>query len=321
MAPAPSKTQRAPVVSALVSSVATGVRSTRGRGRRLPQTDPRLVAVADLDPAPGDGRHPESLGGRVHRGAVQRRAAPTPPRPASGWVTSTRTIARSCSGRSSMLAHPSARARARRVEGVGLVRPQRPVALGVLDQRGQDPQRLGGGPRRAVHDVASRGGHAEHRARPARRRRGRRPRTPPARPGDRSPRRSRPPAPPRRGAARGRRPGPRHTAAPARSRRRRRSGRWRPLRRRRAAASRRARARRTIPAETSCHSSSGVGVPGQCDNVHTVPGRGAPSTMTWRRPAEEPGRDVAQRRSPGPRLSHPCRTGRRSAGRGRGRGG
>ena len=74
----------------------------------------------------------------------------------------------------------------------------------------------------------------------------------------------------------------------------------------------RPRGRATAPPGWAC--------PGQCDNVPTVPGRGAPSTMTCGCPrGGRPGRSrIAAAR--GRRPSHPVRTGRRCAGRVRGRG-
>ena len=62
---------------------------------------------------------------------------------------------------------PVTKGACRRVERIGFRRPQGPVALGVLDEPGEDLERLGGGPRRAVQGVgAARGRHAEQRRGP-----------------------------------------------------------------------------------------------------------------------------------------------------------
>ena len=154
-----------------------------------------------------------------------------------------------------------------------LVRPQVAVTLGVLDELGQDPQCLGGGPGAAVHDVAARDGQPECGGGPL-----------DVAQGSEHERHQRATSTAHHvevahlgrfdedGPVRAAKPST-HTRASAITPS---ASKWSTETASTPSGQNvgRASARRTIPAETSCHSSSGVGVPGQCDRARTVPGGG-----------------------------------------------
>ncbi len=110
-----------------------GGHGSRGRraasGSAALEPDPRLVAVADLDPPPAMVATRRQVGGSSAPRA-RCSGAPSPRRsdgfgvadvdPDDGQVVVARVPR--------CVAHPSARARARGIEGVGLIAPQRPVA-------------------------------------------------------------------------------------------------------------------------------------------------------------------------------------------------